>query len=44
MIVELTDEEAKLLNQLLELDLEKIGFEDDEVEILENILAKINKH
>lgn len=35
--LELTQEQAELLKELLELDMERIGFDDDEVDILDEI-------
>lgn len=39
--LELTQEQAELLKELLELDMERIGFDDDEVEILDEIYNKL---
>jgi len=40
--LELTQEQAELLKELLSLDMERIGFEDDnEIDALEEIYEKI---
>lgn len=40
--ITLTDEEADLLNELLGIDLDSIGYEDYEIEILNRISDKID--
>ena len=41
MNVELSSEELETLKSLLELDMDKMGFEEDEVEHLNNIYKKL---
>lgn len=40
-VLKLTEEEANLLLEYLSLDLEKIGYEDDEIEVLNEIHRKL---
>jgi hypothetical protein len=39
--LELTQEQAKLLKDLLALDMERIGFEDDEADTLDEIYENL---
>jgi hypothetical protein len=39
--LELTQEQAELLKELLSLDMGKIGFNDDEVELLDDIYKNL---
>lgn len=39
--LELTLEQAELIKELLELDMKRIGFDNDEVEILNEIYNKL---
>ena len=43
MKIELTTEEIELLKELLSLDMDNIGFDEDEQDTLDNILGKLNK-
>ena len=43
MSIELNKEEKELLEFFLEIDLEKLGFEEDEIETLKGILEKLKK-
>lgn len=43
MKIELTTEEVELLKELLSLDMDNIGFDEDEQDTLDNILGKLNK-
>lgn len=42
MKIELTTEEVELLKELLSLDMDKIGFDEDEQDTLDGILDKLN--
>jgi hypothetical protein len=39
--LELTKEQAEVLKELLSLDMDRIGFDDDEVELLDEIYEKL---
>ena len=39
--LELTQEQAEVLKELLSLDMDRIGFDDDEVELLDEIYEKL---
>jgi hypothetical protein len=39
--LELTEEQAEVLKELLSLDMDRIGFDDDEVELLDEIYEKL---
>ena len=41
--IKLTDEQAEMLNDLLSLDLEEIGFDDEEIELLDKVGAELTK-
>jgi len=43
MKIELTTEEVELLKELLSLDMDNIGFDEDEQDTLDDILGKLNK-
>jgi hypothetical protein len=43
MKIELTTEEVELLKELLSLDMDNIGFDEDEQDTLDDILDKLNK-
>jgi len=40
--IELTEKQVELLKELLSLDMERIGFDSDESEILDEVLEKLN--
>jgi len=39
----LTEEEVKLLKELLATDLDKVGFEDNEIDILDEVYKRLIK-
>ncbi len=41
MEISLTDKEIKVLKELLSLDMDSIGFDDNEIEILNEIFLKL---
>jgi len=43
MNVELTKKEIRMLQELLSLDLDAIGFEEEEIEMLDSICEKLDK-
>lgn len=43
MNVELTKKEIRMLQELLSLDLDAIGFEEEEIELLDDINEKLGK-
>lgn len=43
MKIELTTEEVELLKELLSLDMDNIGFDEDEQDTLDDILDKLNE-
>jgi hypothetical protein len=40
--LELTQEQAEVLKELLSLDMERIGFDDDEIDLLDEIYEKLD--
>ena len=41
MTIELTKKEAKILLELLSLDMDSIGYDDDEIELLDKVYDKV---